>query len=134
MGCITSRPDTHSRAAEELHASGMHLGRWVLERSSLLLRPSSRLTLTRAAVRFARSSDLSVQGSFNQYESMSKAAKDDGTTGSGTVAAGDYMITYQYMTQRGHYPDQPFKANQDAVLAKPDLIGGGEHHLFAVST
>ena len=72
-----------------------------------------------------------MQGSFNQYESMSKAAKDDGTKGSGTVAAGSYSITYQYMTQRGHYPDQPFKANQDAVLAKPSLIGG-EHHLFAV--
>ena len=62
---------------------------------------------------------------------MSKAAKDDGTKGSGTVAAGDYELSYVYLTQRGHYPDQPFKANQDAVLAKPSLISG-DHHLFAV--
>ena len=73
-----------------------------------------------------------IAGSFNQYEGMSKE-EEDGNKATGVVRAGDYKITYAYVSQRGHYPDQPFKANQDAVLVKTDLIGGGgDHHLFAV--
>jgi serine/threonine protein phosphatase PrpC len=72
-----------------------------------------------------------LAGSFNQYEGMSKE-KEDGDKATGVVQAGEYKITYACVSQRGHYPDQPFKANQDAVLVKPDLIGSGDHHLFAV--
>jgi serine/threonine protein phosphatase PrpC len=75
--------------------------------------------------------EISV-GSFNQYESMSNE-KEGGNKATGEVRAGDYKIKYACVSQRGHYPDQPFKANQDAVLVKPDVIGGGgDHHLFAV--
>lgn len=75
--------------------------------------------------------EISV-GSFNQYESMSDE-KEGGNKATGEVRAGDYKIKYACVSQRGHYPDQPFKANQDAVLVKPDVIGGGgDHHLFAV--
>lgn len=74
---------------------------------------------------------LSIQGSFNQYESMSEAKKDD-TQGHGTVSAGNVTVTYAYLTQRGHYPDQPNKANQDAVLVRTEFGKKPERHLFAV--
>lgn len=74
---------------------------------------------------------LSIQGSFNQYESMSEAKKDD-TQGHGTVMAGNITVTYAYLTQRGHYPDQPNKANQDAVMVRTDFGKKPDRHLFAV--
>ena len=71
-----------------------------------------------------------LAGSFNQYEGMSKE-KEDGDKATGVVQAGEYKITYACVSQRGHYPDQPFKANQDAVLVKPDLIGSGDQRDLA---
>jgi len=77
---------------------------------------------------------LSITGHFNQYESMSNR-KDSDTRGEGVSESSNPQVrnfSYAYLTQRGHYPDQPHKANQDAVLA---VLGFGrdEHrHLFAV--
>jgi cGMP-dependent protein kinase 2 len=77
---------------------------------------------------------LSITGHFNQYESMS-SQKDTDTRGEGVSESSNPQVrnfSYAYLTQRGHYPDQPHKANQDAVLA---VLGFGrdEHrHLFAV--
>lgn len=73
---------------------------------------------------------LSIQGSFNQYESMSQGKQSE-TSGKGVVRAGGYEVSYCYLTQRGHYPDQPFKANQDAVLVR-EACGGDETHMFGV--
>lgn len=74
---------------------------------------------------------LSIQGSFNQYEGMSDAKQSD-TSGKGSVRAGGYGVSYCYLTQRGHYPDQPFKANQDAVMVRERFAQDDGKHLFAV--
>ena len=75
---------------------------------------------------------LSIQGQFNQYESMNEAKKED-TQGRGRVQCGGVVVEYAYVTQRGHYPDQPHKANQDAVLVRTEFGGKRmDRHLFAV--
>lgn len=74
---------------------------------------------------------LSIQGSFNQYESMSQAKQNE-TSGKGVVRAGGYEVSYCFLTQRGHYPDQPFKANQDAVMVREGFGHDDGKHVFAV--
>jgi serine/threonine protein phosphatase PrpC len=75
---------------------------------------------------------LSIQGQFNQYESMSEAKKEE-TQGRGRVQCGGGVVEYAYVTQRGHYPDQPHKANQDAVMVRTEFGGKRkDRHMFAV--
>lgn len=80
---------------------------------------------------------LSITGHFNQYESMSAPGEKSlsETRGKGSVQHSDTRvpdIEYAYLTQRGHYPDHPNKANQDAVLVIPKYQGKENQHVFAV--
>ena len=46
-------------------------------------------------------------------------------------AGNGYLLNFATMTQRGHYPSDPEKRNQDAYFVKTDWLGQGTH-LFAV--
>lgn len=61
-------------------------------------------------------------------------AKDriDAIDKSRTIDCGGIKMTYAYLSQRGFYPDDPFKANQDAYAIKNGLLKGKMDALFAV--
>ena len=45
---------------------------------------------------------------------------------------GHYTLRYAYVTQRGYYPGQPNKANQDALCVHTNFGGNADEHVFAV--
>ncbi len=57
---------------------------------------------------------------------------DNGSNHLGPGAPSGVAIHYAYLSQRGHYPDQPNKANQDAVLIRETINGVPGQHLIGV--
>jgi len=49
-----------------------------------------------------------------------------------TIQCGGIKLTYAYLSQRGFYPEEPFKANQDAYAVKHELTEGKQDALFGV--
>jgi serine/threonine protein phosphatase PrpC len=49
-----------------------------------------------------------------------------------TVTCGGVKMTYAYISQRGFYPDDPFKANQDAYCVNQGVVPGKADMLFGV--
>lgn len=72
-----------------------------------------------------RQARLSLAGNFDQFESFKKpkgVANDHSGNGCIYSPRSDAPhITYAFISQKGHYPDQPFKANQDAVTVIEDF-------------
>jgi serine/threonine protein phosphatase PrpC/CRP-like cAMP-binding protein len=61
-------------------------------------------------------------------------AKDrtDAIPESKTIECSGIKMTYAYVSQRGFYPDDPFKANQDSYCVHQNLVNGKNDALFAV--
>lgn len=49
-----------------------------------------------------------------------------------TIQCGGIKMTYAYLSQRGFYPEEPFKANQDAYCVRPEVVKGKEDAFFGV--
>lgn len=84
-----------------------------------------------------RQARLSLAGTCNQFESMKQFQRTfDNDSGTNDVhlpgPTGLLRIRYAYISQRGHYPDQPDKANQDAVFVHETLQGNQQQNLWAV--
>ena len=61
-------------------------------------------------------------------------AKDrvDAISESKTIICNGVKMQYAYVSQRGFYPEEPFKANQDAYCIHTNLIPGKDDAMFAV--
>lgn len=61
-------------------------------------------------------------------------AKDrvDAIPESVTIDCAGINMTYAYVSQRGFYPDDPFKANQDSYCVHQELVNGKHDALFGV--
>ena len=61
-------------------------------------------------------------------------AKDrvDAISESKTIICNGVKMQYAYVSQRGFYPEEPFKANQDAYCIHTNVIPGKDDALFAV--
>ena len=75
--------------------------------------PKSKLPSTATPVNRARDRTDAIK--------ESRAVKCDGI-----------KMRYAYLSQRGHYPDDPFKANQDAYCVQESLREGHEDAFFGV--
>jgi serine/threonine protein phosphatase PrpC/CRP-like cAMP-binding protein len=49
-----------------------------------------------------------------------------------TIICNGVKMQYAYVSQRGFYPEEPFKANQDAYCVHTNLVPGKDDALFAV--
>lgn len=58
--------------------------------------------------------------------------RTDAIDKSKTLSCGGITLTYAYLSQRGFYPDDPFKANQDAYCVKQNLNRGKNDIFFGV--
>jgi hypothetical protein len=89
-----------------------------------------------APLKKPRQARLSLAGGYSQYESMTRGEQSfDNDSGSNHLHPGapsGVAIHYAYLSQRGHYPDQPNKANQDAVLIRENVNGVPGQHLIGV--
>lgn len=83
-----------------------------------------------------RQARLSIAGGFNQNEDMKKGKEMyDNDTGSNQLAPGSsnsVAVDYAFLSQRGLYPDQPTKPNQDAVVVREHINGYSGQHLIGV--
>eukprot|EP00887_Chlorella_sp_A99_P007620 scaffold20.g7620.t1 len=103
MGCTQSRPESE------------------------LFSPMARESAQR------RGPHASMAGAFRQDESSKDPVRllTSGGTRAAPLPAGG-TLRYAFVSQRGFYPDQPDKANQDAVVAAERLGGAADCHLFCV--
>ena len=89
-----------------------------------------------APMKKPRQARLSLAGGYSQYESMTRGDKtfdnDSGSNHLGPGSPSGVAIHYAYLSQRGHYPDQPNKANQDAILIRENVNGLPGQHLMGV--
>lgn len=90
-----------------------------------------------APPRMRRQARLSIAGNFNQIDDMklnTMKNSSDSSVGSGEIQTQvkGLCIRYAFLTQRGHYPEQPFKANQDVVIFQSALQGNPGNHLWGV--
>jgi len=83
-----------------------------------------------------RQARLSLAGGYSQYENINQGGQTfDNESGRNYLSPGapsGVAIHYAYLSQRGHYPDQPNKANQDAVLVKENVNRVTGQHLMGV--
>ena len=83
-----------------------------------------------------RQARLSLAGGFNQNESMKTGQTVyDNDSGSNQLPPGSQnsvAINYAFLSQRGLYPDQPDKPNQDAVLVREGINGYAGQHLIGI--
>lgn len=75
-----------------------------------------------------------MAGNFKQVETAKDQARLVTSGGTRTVAlpSAAAQLRYAYVSQRGFYPDQPDKANQDMVCATERVAGNPDIHLFVV--
>jgi serine/threonine protein phosphatase PrpC/CRP-like cAMP-binding protein len=61
-------------------------------------------------------------------------AKDrvDAISETKTIICNGVKMQYAYVSQRGYYPEEPFKANQDAYCVHTNLVAGRDDAFFAV--
>jgi hypothetical protein len=89
-----------------------------------------------APLKKPRQARLSLAGGYSQYENMNQGGQTyDNESGKNRLTPGapsGVALHYAYLSQRGHYPDQPNKANQDAVLIRENVNGVPGHHLMGV--
>ncbi|KAG7673414.1 hypothetical protein Ndes2526B_g03140 [Nannochloris sp. 'desiccata'] len=89
-----------------------------------------------APLKKPRQARLSLAGGYSQYENMNQGGQAfDNESGRNHLSPGvpsGVAIHYAYLSQRGHYPDQPNKANQDAVLIRENVNGVPGQHLLGV--
>lgn len=90
-----------------------------------------------APPRMRRQARLSIAGNFNQTDNMkleNKKNNSDSSIGSGEIRTQvkGLCVRYAFLTQRGHYPDQPLKANQDVVIFQSCVQGNPGNHLWGV--
>lgn len=79
----------------------------------------------------------SLAGGYNRVEEAKPEKHAAGASGSGTAFTRSgtgrrVQVRYSYLSQRGYYPDQPNKVNQDAVHVQEAVRGDPCQHLFAV--
>jgi hypothetical protein len=88
-----------------------------------------------------RQARLSLAGGFNQHESVilnqppavsGSGAVTTAATGGAGGGPRPLQIRYAWLSQRGYYPGQPDKANQDTVLVQEGVADNPQQHLFAV--
>jgi len=78
---------------------------------------------------------LSIAGNYSQFENMNGESSSEPNGVSSVLEhphSSGLRVHYAHLTQRGHYPDQPAKANQDAVMVIESFAGVKTQHLMGV--
>ena len=147
MGCTTSKTTTNSSGEDAMSSTERIMnGRRGIDKSERIHTPSERAKLAakRAKVLKNAAQDppqlqppkLNASGQLVAEEVVKRIS---GSVESKDIILGDFKsgkddglihVQYAALTQRGYYPDNPHKENQDSYFIKDEKFGSGEGDAF----